>query len=125
MSDILHALRAGEPFTCPVSREATSWWMSAPCCTENLAHAAVMDVSRADPARAWPLPVLRLSMAQVIEACVRLYGEDRSALVQFDPKPELEAVFGRYPVLDDAASRALGLRDDGSVRMLIERALSD
>jgi D-erythronate 2-dehydrogenase len=123
MSDMLHALRAGERFTCPVSEQATAWWMSAPCCAENLLHAAAMDVSRADPARAWPLPVLHLSIAQVIEACAALYGEDRRQLVAFEPDERLEAVFGRYPRLDDSASRALGLRDDGSPDILIRRAL--
>lgn len=123
MSDLLHALRAAEPFTCPVSAQATAWWMSAQRCAENLLHAAVMAVDHADPARAWPLPVMRLSIAQVIEACVQLYGPDRAGLVRFDPRPEVEAVFGRYPVLDDSASRALGLRDDGTVDALIERAL--
>ena len=123
MSDILHALAAGERFACPVSPQATAWWMSAQCCAENLLHAAVMDVSQADPARAWPLPVLRLSMAQVIETCAALYGEDRRQLVQFAPQAGLEDVFGRYPRLDDAPSRALGLRDDGSAEVLVRRAL--
>jgi nucleoside-diphosphate-sugar epimerase len=123
MSDLLHALRAGEPFTCPVSPQATAWWMSARCCAENLLHAAGMDVAQADPARAWPMPVLRLSIAQVIATCAGLYGEDRRQLVQFDPQPQLEAVFGRYPRLDDRAARALGLRDDGTAQVLIERAL--
>lgn len=124
MSDLLHALRAGERFTCPVSPQATAWWMSAPRCAENLLHAAAMDVSQADPARAWPLPVLRLSIAQVVETCAALYGENRRQLVQFDPQPRLEAVFGRYPLLDDASSRALGLRDDGSAEELIRRSLA-
>jgi len=124
MSDLLHALRAGERFTCPVSAQATAWWMSAPCCAENLLHAAVMDVSQADPARAWPLPVLRLSIAQVIETCTALYGDDRRQLITFEPNEKLEAVFGRYPLLDDSASRALGLCDDGSPENLIRRAIS-
>jgi hypothetical protein len=33
-------------------------------------------------------------------------------------------VFGRYPRLDDAPSRALGPRDDGSAEVLVRRALS-
>ena len=122
MSELLHALRAGERFTCPVSPQATTWWMSAARCAENILHAATMDVSNADPARAWPLPVLRLSMAQVIEACAALHGDDRRDLVRFEPNEKLEAVFGRYPPLDDAASRALGLQDDGSPENLIRRA---
>lgn len=122
MSEMLHALRAGERFTCPVSPQATAWWMSAPCCAENLLHAATMDVSRADPARAWPLPVLHLSIAQMIETCAMLYGEDRRQLVTFEPNERLEAVFGRYPPLDDSPSRALGLYDDGSPDNLVRRA---
>jgi D-erythronate 2-dehydrogenase len=122
MSDLLHALRAGERFTCPVSPQATAWWMSAPCCAENLLHAAAMDVSPADGARAWPLPVLRLSIAQVIETCVALYGDDRRHLVTFEPNDKLEQVFGHYPPLDDSASRGLGLRDDGSPETMIRRA---
>ena len=43
---------------------------------------------------------------------------------QFDPDMGLEAIFGRYPVLDDTAARQLGLRDDGCVATLIERALA-
>jgi nucleoside-diphosphate-sugar epimerase len=124
MSDLLHALRAGEPFTCPVSPQATAWWMSAQCCAENLLHGAVMDLANADPGRAWPLPVLRLSIAQVIDSCADLYGEDRRRLVCFDPQPQLEAVFGGYPRLDDGAARALGLHDDGTPQALIERALA-
>lgn len=123
MSDMLHALRAGERFICPVSPQATAWWMSAPCCAENLLHAAAMDVSRADPARAWPLPVLHLSIAQVIETCARRYGDDRRQLVTFEPNEKLEAVFGRYPPLDDSASRALGLHADGSPDDLVRRSL--
>jgi nucleoside-diphosphate-sugar epimerase len=122
MSDLLHALRAGEPFTCPVSPQATAWWMSAACCAENIVHAATMDVSSAELARAWPLPVLHLSIEQVIETCAALHGDDRRALVRFEPNEKLEAVFGRYPPLADAASRALGLRDDGSPENLIRRA---
>ncbi|BEP52166.1 NAD-dependent epimerase/dehydratase family protein [Variovorax paradoxus] len=125
MSDILHALKAGETFTCPVGPEATAWWMSARRCAENLVHAAVMDASRADPGRAWPLPVLRLSIGDIIDTCSARYGESRRGLVSFRPRPDVETVFGRYPCLDDASARALGLRDDGSADDLVRRALGE
>lgn len=125
MSDILHALKAGETFTCPVGPEATAWWMSAQRCAENLVHAAVMDASRADLGRAWPLPVLRLSIGDIIDTCSARYGESRRGLVSFQPRPDVEAVFGRYPRLDDASARALGLRDDGSADDLVRRALGE
>ncbi|TWO72921.1 NAD-dependent epimerase/dehydratase family protein [Caenimonas sedimenti] len=124
MSDILYALRDGKPFVCPVGPASTAWWMSTSRCTENLLHAAVMDVPAGEAARAWPLPVLRLSMAEVITTCAKLYGADRQQ-VTFQPIPGVEAVFGRYPRLDDAPSRALGLRDDGSADALVRRALGE
>lgn len=125
MSDILRKLAAGERYTCPVSPQATAWWMSARRCADNLVHAAGMDLTGADPARAWPLPVLRLSIAEVVDTLAALYGEDRRALVHYAPQAGLEAVYGRYPVLEDAPSRALGLRDDGSPGDLVRRALED
>jgi D-erythronate 2-dehydrogenase len=125
MSDLLHALKAGERFTCPVSPHASAWWMSARRCAENLLHAAVMEMRGADSRRAWPLPVLRLSFGEVVDTLARLYGEDRRELVHYAPQEHVETVFGRYPRLDDRAARALGLRDDGTPEALIRRALGE
>jgi D-erythronate 2-dehydrogenase len=123
MSDLLRKLAAGESYVCPVSPEATAWWMSARRCAENLVFAAGLDLRCTDARRAWPLPVLRLSIQQVVDALAARHGEDRRGMVTYRPQPRLEAVFGRYPVLDDADSRALGLRDDGTPAELVERAL--
>jgi len=84
-----------------------------------------MDVTHADPERAWPLPVLRLSMQEIVDTCAARYGENRRTLVAFEPRSDVEAVFGRYPRLDDASARALGLRDDGSADELVRRALGE
>jgi nucleoside-diphosphate-sugar epimerase len=120
MSELLHALAAGEAFTCPVGPGATAWWMSAQCCAGNLVHAAGMDVRQADFRRAWPLPVLRASIGQVVEAAADLFPS--TAQIAYRPDDALEAVFGRYPRLDDTEARALGLRCDGSLRELLLRA---
>jgi nucleoside-diphosphate-sugar epimerase len=122
MSELLHALAAGDAFTCPVRPSATAWWMSAQCCAENLVHAAGMDVRHADARRAWPLPVLRASIEQVVAASADLFG--RATKISYEPDEPLEAVFGRYPRLDDAEARALGLRCDGDVQSLLRRALA-
>ena len=122
MSDVMHALKAGEAFTCPVGPEATAWWMSARRCAQNLVHAASMDAA-GDGYRAWVLPVLRLSMAELVHALSMEYGVDGQQLVRYAPQPAVEAVFGRYPPLDDRAARALGLRDDGTPSALVRRAL--
>jgi nucleoside-diphosphate-sugar epimerase len=123
MSDILHALADGQSFTCPVGANATAWWMSAVRCAENLVHAAGMNVAGADIGRAWPMPVLRLSLEEIVESCAREFGADRKALVRYEPVAAVEAVYGRYPPLDDGPSRALGLRDDGTAQALVRRAV--
>lgn len=126
MSELMHALAAGEAVTLPVGPQATAWWMSARRCAENLLHAASMNPALdtdGHSERTWAMPVLRLSMLQVVETLSAMYGVDGRALVHYAPQEQVEAVFGRYPVLDDAIARRLGLRDDGSAEELVRRAL--
>jgi len=123
MSELLHALAAGERFTCPVSADAISWWMSAECAVRNLLHAARMEASAQPPGRTWQLPVLHLSLAEVVRALAEKFGEERSGLVTYSPDRALEAVFGRYPPLDDRLARLAGFVDDGTPLKLVESAL--
>jgi nucleoside-diphosphate-sugar epimerase len=124
MSDLLWALAAGEPYTCPVSPEAVAWWMSASRCVDNLLTAAELDADRLIDSRVCTLPVLRLSIAQMVEALAIRFGEDRRALVSYEPDEALEAVFGRFPPLRTTQAKALGFRHDGSAATLIRHALS-
>lgn len=121
MSDLLHAYAAGDAYTCPVSLEARAWWMSACCCVDNLLLAAELE----DPGnqRIWQLPVLHLSIAQVLTGLAASFGEANGARITFDPDPQLEALFGRYPPLRTSHSRALGFAHDGSVAALLRNAL--
>ncbi len=135
MSDIIHRLAAGEAFTCPVSPGATAWWMSVGRCVDNLLHAARITPeqlaaqagSAQVPARVWPLPVLRFSMAELVEALARLYGNGDAArvraLVRYEPIEGVEALFGRYPPMASSEARSLGFVDDGDIDTLIRRAL--
>lgn len=121
MSDLLHAYAAGEPYTCPVSAQASAWWMSARCCVDNLLHAAELQ----DPGygRIWQLPVLHLSIAQVLAGLQACLGDENHACISFDPEPHLEALFGRYPPLRTTQARKLGFCHDGSVLGLLRNAL--
>jgi len=122
MSDLMHALAAGENYCCPVSPKATAWWMSARCCVDNLLHAA--ELQNPGPQRVWQLPVLHLAMDQVVEALAEAFGDDRRALVSYQSNVDLEALFGRYPPLRTPQSRALGFHHDGSAQTLVRNALS-
>lgn len=123
MSDIQHALAAGERYTCPVSAQAVSWWMSAACCVDNLLQAAVLPAAQLDTQRTWVLPVLRHSMAELVDALARRYGANCHRLVSYRPDAALEAAFGRYPPLATPAAEALGLHHDGNIDNLLRNAL--
>jgi D-erythronate 2-dehydrogenase len=123
MSDIFHALAAGETFTCPVSAASTSWMMSRQRCVDNLLHAAALPTDRLTGRRAFCLPALRLSMGEVVEAVARRFGPEVRDKVVFEPRPELEAQYGSYPPIDTAIADSLGFRHDGDAASLLARAL--
>lgn len=122
MSDLMHTLSAGERYVCPVSADATAWWMSARCCVDNLIHAAELQESGVQ--RVWQLPVLHLSIAQVVEALASTFGADRHNLVEFDPDEDLEALFGSFPPMRTPVAKALGFHHDGTASALIRNALN-
>jgi nucleoside-diphosphate-sugar epimerase len=124
MSDILHVLAAGEDFVCPVSPQATSWLMSRERCVDNLIHAAVIAPSELEARRAFTLPALRVSMADLVEGLAARFGAKTRDQVRFEPNAALEAQFGAYPLLSTALADRLGFRHDGNVAALITRALA-
>lgn len=124
MSDLLRAFAAGEPYSCPVSPEATAWWMSVRCCVDNLLHMAEVDQVALGGQRVWQLPLLHLSITRVIDALAAVYGEQRRELITFAPDESLEALFGRLPPMSTPKARALGLRHDGSAAALVRNALN-
>lgn len=122
MSELLHTFAKGQAFQCPVSEQATAWWMSASRCVDNLLHAAELD--DLDAQRVWQLPVLHLAIGEVVDALAQTFGEARRALVSYQPDAELEALFGRYPPLSTPLARACGFRHDGTPLALIRHALN-
>lgn len=124
MSDLLHAYAAGEPYVCPVEPDATAWWMSARCCVVNLIRAAEIADLPADVERVWQLPVLHLSIAQVVDALANRFGEAGRAVLSFAPDAHLQALFGAMPALKNPRARAAGFVHDGSASALIRNALN-
>jgi nucleoside-diphosphate-sugar epimerase len=123
MSDLIRVLSTGGSFTCPVSSNAMAWWMSRSCIVENLLHAAGLMPEQVRQGRVYLLPVLHASMADVVAAIARAHGEDVLARVTYRPKPELEAQFASLPPLRCPASLEAGFRHDGSLDVLVQRAI--
>nr|WP_180204845.1 NAD-dependent epimerase/dehydratase family protein [Pseudomonas sp. SbOxS1]NYU04842.1 NAD-dependent epimerase/dehydratase family protein [Pseudomonas sp. SbOxS1] len=124
MSDLMRAFADGESYQCPVSPEATAWWMSARCCVNNLIHAAELDGAVLEAQRVWQLPVLHLSISQVVDAMAERYGQERRSLISYAPDAALEALFGRMPPLKTPQSRAAGFSHDRTAAALVRNALN-
>jgi nucleoside-diphosphate-sugar epimerase len=123
MSLLFWRLAAGEPLTVPVGPDGVAWWISVQTCIDNLLHAATVDPARLNPRRSYQMPVLRLSVAELVEALAARFGDDRRALVAYAPDPFIQKLFASYPPLHTPDALALGLTHDGTVERLIARAM--
>jgi nucleoside-diphosphate-sugar epimerase len=123
MSDLFHALRAGEPFTCPVSADATIWAQSVSRCADNLLHAISMDASLMPATRVVTLPAQRITMGDLAAEIARQCGTSAD-LVSYRPDAALEAAFGAHPPLFTPAADYAGFAHDGDTARLVANALS-
>jgi nucleoside-diphosphate-sugar epimerase len=123
MSDLFHALRAGEPFVSPVSPQATFWVQSVECCVGNMLHALELDRDAMPKTRVVTLPALRLSMAELV-AQVAQQCNMSARLVSYEPDATLEAAFGSHPPLTTRNADRAGFSHDGDVTKLVSSALA-
>jgi D-erythronate 2-dehydrogenase len=123
MSDLFHALRAHQPFVCPVSEGATIWAQSVTACAANLAHALALDSAVMPVTRTITLPAQRIKMGDLAAEIARQTGADTD-LVTYDPNPVLEAAFGSHPALATPAAERAGFAHDGDLATLVARALA-
>ena len=122
MSDLFHAMAAGEPFVSPVSPGATMWLMSVERAADNILHALTLDTAFAPPSRALTLPALRVTM-QALAQAVADATKQPSASVAYRPDAVLEAGFGAQPPLKTPAADRAGFVHDGGIQDLVARAL--
>jgi nucleoside-diphosphate-sugar epimerase len=125
LSDLIRELSAGRDVTCPVSPGGKSWWMSRPCVVDNLLHAAALPAASVAQRRVWLLPVLHASMEEVVAAIARTRGKEVLQRVRYTPDPALEAQFASLPPLHCPKALAAGFRHDGTLEVLVRRALEE
>jgi D-erythronate 2-dehydrogenase len=123
LSDLIRELAAGRPYVCPVGPEGVAWWMSRPQVVENLLHAANLAAAEVARQRVYLMPVLRLSIAEVVEALAQHYGAATRQLISYRPDAGLQAALASYPPVRAPRAEAAGFRHDGTVARLITRAL--
>ena len=123
ISDLIRDLTAGEKVVCPVAADGKTWLMSRPCIVDNLLHAAALGPQVSALQRVWLLPVLHASMGEVAAAIARNEGPQVLQNVTYEPNAALQAQFASYPPLQCPNSMAAGFRHDGTLELLVKRAL--
>jgi D-erythronate 2-dehydrogenase len=122
-SDLIREPAEGRKYTCPVGPEGSMWLVSLPACVDNLLHAATVPADRLPAGRAWNLPALRATAAEVVQALCRRFGPALADRVEYHPVPALQAQFAQWPPLTTRIGDFLGFRHDGNLDTLIELAL--
>lgn len=122
-SDLIRELAQGRRYACPVGPEGTIWFLSLPACVTALLHAAALPAQALPPGRAWNLPALRASAAQVVDALCRRFGPQLAERVEYRPVAALQPQFAQWPPLATGIADALGFRHDGDLDALIANAL--
>ncbi len=123
MSNLFHALRAGEAFTCPVSASGMIWAQSVARCAANFAHALTLDSGLMPPTRAVTLPAQRVSMGELAAEIARQCAVSPD-LVTYVPDAALEAAFAAQPPLATPAAERAGFAHDGNLATLVASALA-
>lgn len=123
MSDLFHALRAGEAFTCPVSAQGYIWAQSVAQCADNFVHALKLNSTLLPPTRAVTLPAWRVTMGALAAEVARQCGVSPD-LVTYAPDAALEAAFAAQPPLSTPAAQRAGFAHDGDTATLVVSALA-
>ena len=123
MSDLFHAVRAGEAFTCPVSPQGRIWAQSVRQCARNFVHALTVDSALLPPTRAVTLPALRIAMGDLAGEIARQCGVPEGR-VAYLPDAWLEAAFAAQPPLATPAAELAGFAHDRDLATLVASALA-
>ncbi len=123
MSNLFHALKAGEAFTCPVSASGTIWAQSVARCADNFVHSLTLDAVLLPPTRAVTLPAQHVAMGDLAAEIARQCGVSTD-LVSYEPDAALEAGFAAQPPLATPAAEKAGFAHDGDLAGLVSSALA-
>ena len=120
MSRLFWCVKRGENIVLPVAPESRTWLTSIETVARNFIHAAMLP--EIGPDRAFTLPALSLTFAELVAALKRRFPNS-SSRIAFAPEPEIVALFGSYPRLETATADRLGFLRDETADVLVERAL--
>jgi D-erythronate 2-dehydrogenase len=123
LNNLFYAVRDGRDIVLPVSRDSTLWLMSSTKVAENLEHALCVSRDELGHNCALNLPCIRLTVEELVVGLKLRYPDSRPT-IRYEPDPEIEGQFGRYPPLEAAIASRLGFTPDASVDALIRGAMT-
>lgn len=119
MSDIFHAMAAGEPITLPCGPEASTWLQSVGVCADAFIHAARLPAEGLPAHRSWTIPPINANLGELVAAIAEETSPDSAAKVSFAGGGQVTKP------ADLPKTTALGFRSDGDLKALVRNALAE
>ncbi|WP_111413646.1 D-erythronate dehydrogenase [Billgrantia lactosivorans] len=125
-SSLLREPLNGEEAVCPVAAELALFVMSPGKVIEALVHGAEVPGEALAPFRAFMLPGITVSVAEMLETLRRVGGEQALALVRHERDPRIEAIVAGWPArFDSRRARALGFGGDRDLDEIVQAFLRE
>jgi D-erythronate 2-dehydrogenase len=120
-SSILREPLTGEEAVCPVPVELPMFVMSPGKVVEALIHGAEVPSEALAPFRAFMLPGITVTVAEMLAALREVAGDKAVSLVRHEPDPRIEAIVASWPGrFDTAKAKQLGFVGDESFKQIID-----
>ncbi|TLF52272.1 SDR family oxidoreductase [Halomonas urmiana] len=125
-SSILREPLNGEEAICPVPTDLDLFVMSPARVVEALIHGAEVPGEALGPFRAFMLPGITVSVAEMLEALHEVAGEEALARVRHEPDARIAAIVGSWPArFTNERARRLGFHGDKNFREIVEAFLDE
>ncbi|HBF29538.1 NAD-dependent epimerase/dehydratase family protein [Rhizobium sp.] len=122
MSRVFYAVMRGEDIVLPVHPDSKTWLTSVDAAAVNFAHGGMISAELLGQKRAFTLPALHVSFAELVDALFRRFPTS-SSKVTFEPDAELVGLFGSYPQLRTDIASGLGFKADADADDLVRRSI--
>ncbi|WP_043531932.1 D-erythronate dehydrogenase [Litchfieldella xinjiangensis] len=125
-SSILREPLNGEEAICPVPTDLELFVMSPGGVVEALVHGAEVEGDAVGPFRAFMLPGITVSVAEMIETLRDVAGQDAVQRIRHEPDERIQAIVGSWPTrFHTRRADALGFSRDKDFREIVEAFLEE
>ena len=119
-SSILREPLNDEEAICPVAPSLELFVMSPAKVIEALVHGAEVPGEALAPFRAFMLPGITVSVAEMLDTLRQVAGDEALARVRHEPDPRIEAIVASWPArFETRRAQALGFAGDRSLHDIV------